>query len=130
MNSSIYIRAIASGACAAALLCAAAGVSAQSVFKHLDDEGRVTFSDQPPARPATLPRRSGRVDVNEAARRLKQARLERSLGAQPGPGELNQGGGAPSVNQRYWRRQEKLRLVVEQALRRSQETLGVQVASR
>jgi hypothetical protein len=61
---------------------------------------------------------------------LKQARLDRSLGAQPGPGELTKGSAPHAVNYRYWRRQEKLRLAVEQALRRSQETQRVQVAQR
>jgi len=130
MNSRNHLGTIAASACAVALLCAAAGVSAQSVYKEIDDEGRVTFSDRPPAKPVAIPRRSGKVDVNEAARRLKQARLERKLGAEPGPGELIPGTGARAGNYRYWRRQEKLRLVVEQALRRSQETLGVQIASR
>jgi len=69
------------------------------------------FSDQPPAR-AVAPRRGGRVDVKEAARRLKQARLDRSLGAQPGPGELTRDGGAGAGNYRYWRRQERLRVQI------------------
>ena len=130
MKSLIRMKTIASGACAAALLCAAAGVPAQTIYKSVDDDGRISFSDQPPARPAALPRRGGKVDVKEATRRLKQARLDRSLGAQPGPGELTRGGGASAGNYRYWRRQERLRVVVEQALRRSHETRGVQIASR
>ena len=40
------------------------------------------------------------------------------------------GAGAPTVNYRYWQRQEKLRIVVERALRRSNETQRLQVASR
>ena len=112
------------------LACSAADASAQSVYKEVDDEGRSTFTDRPPARPATAPRRGGKVDMKEAARRLEQTRLERRLGAQPRPGELNQGPGEPTANHRYWRRQEKLRLAVEQALRRSQETHRQQLASR
>lgn len=112
------------------LLCIAAHASAQTIYKQVDDAGRITFSDQPPARAAAIPRRDTKVDANEAARRLKQARLERRLGAQPGPGELIKRSGTSTVNHQYWRNQEKLRLVVEQALRRSQETLGVQIASR
>ena len=115
---------------AALLVCIGADASAQTIYREVDEEGRTTYSDRPPAKPAAAPRRVGKVDVNEAARRLKQARLERSLGAEPGPGELTQGTGARTVNYRYWRRQEKLRLLVERALRRSQETRGVQVASR
>ncbi len=100
------------------LACSAADASAQSVYKEVDDEGRSTFTDRPPARPATAPRRGGKVDMKDR------------LGAQPRPGELNQGPGEPTANHRYWRRQEKLRLAVEQALRRSQETHRQQLASR
>lgn len=114
----------------AALASVASGVSAQAIYKQVDDTGHIMFSDQPPARPAVTPRRGAKVEVNEAARRLKQAQLARNLGAQPVPGELNQGAGASSVNYRYWRRQEKLRLAVEQAQRRSRETLMPQIASR
>jgi hypothetical protein len=115
---------------AALLICSMADASAQAVFKEVDDEGNTTFTDRPPARRAIAPRRGGKVDMKEAARRLEQARLQRRLGAQPGPGELSQGHGAPTANYRYWQRQEKLRLAVEQALRRSQETQRQQLASR
>lgn len=115
---------------AAALVCTATCASAQTIYKELDDQGRITFSDLPPVKPAATPRRGGKVDVNEAARRLRQARLERKLGAEPMPGELTRGTGAPAPNYRYWRRQEQLRIVAERALRRSQETLRVQVAAR
>lgn len=114
----------------AALACVTSGVSAQTIYKEVNDTGHIMFSDQPPARPAVIPRRGGKVEVSEAARRLKQVQLERKLGAQPVPGELNQDAGAHSVNYRYWRRQEKLRLAVEQAQRRSRETLAPQLASR
>jgi hypothetical protein len=115
---------------AALLACSAVDAAAQTVYKDVDDEGRTSFSDQPPPRPAVRPRRGGKVDVNEAARRLKQARLERKQGAEPRAGEFTQGPGAPKANYRYWQRQEKLRLVVERALRRSNETLRLQLASR
>jgi hypothetical protein len=115
---------------AALLASIALDASAESIYKEVDEAGRTTFSDRPPARPATLPRRGGKVDMKEASRRLTQARLERSLGEQPGPGELTKGPGAPAGNYRYWRRQEKLRLVVERALRRSHETQRLQLASR
>jgi Domain of unknown function (DUF4124) len=115
---------------AALLVCSAVDAPAQSIYKQVDDEGHSTFTDQPPVKPAAAPRRGGKVDTNEAARRLKQARLERKLGAEPRPGELARNSGAPTVNYRYWKRQEKLRIAVEQALRRSNETLRPQVASR
>jgi len=115
---------------AAVLACMAASASAQSIYKVVNDEGHVTFSDQPPVKPVAIPRQAGKVDVNEAARRLRQARLQRKLGAEPMPGELTRGTGALTPNYRYWRRQEKLRIVAEQALRRSQDTLRVQVAAR
>ena len=111
-------------------MCAATCVSAQTLYKVLDDEGRATFTDQQPARPALVPRRGGKVEVNEAARRLKQAQLKRKLGAEPMPGELAQGTGARAVNHRYWRRQEKLRQVVEQAQHRSNEMQRSQIAAR
>ena len=126
----IDIGTIALAACAVALLCAAADLPAQTLYKQVDDDGRITFSDRPSAKPAAAPRRGGKVEAKEAARRLKQAQLDRNLGAQPGPGELNHSDGARTVNYRYWQRQEKLRLVVEQAQHRSRETLAPQIASR
>lgn len=111
---------------AVALACAAPCVSAQDIYRQVDDDGRITFSDLPPAKPAAAPRRGAKVEVNEAARRLKRARLDRNLGMEPQPGELNSAGGARTVNYRYWRRQEKLRLTVELAQRRASETLRPQ----
>jgi hypothetical protein len=132
MSPQRRIRSIASGLFAAALLCTTAA-TAQAIHKHIDGEGRVTYSDQQPARSALSPspRRGARqVEMNEAARRLKQAQLARSLGAEPRPGERTAGAGAGSVNYRYWQRQEKLRHVVEQAQRRSNEVRDPLVASR
>src|SRR6185503_3418335 len=113
-----------STACALALLCAAGTVSAEEIFKQVDDEGRTTFSDQPaPAPRRTIaPRRGGKVDVSEAARRLEQAQLARKHGLEPKPGEFIRVSGTRKVNYRYWQRQEKLRLAVEQAQRRSLDT--------
>jgi hypothetical protein len=107
-----------------ALLCAAGSASAQEVFKLVDEDGRTTFSDQPaPAPRRTIaPRRGGKVDVSEAARRLEQAQLARKQGLEPRPGEFIRVSGTQTLNYRYWRRQEKLRLAVEHAHRRSLDT--------
>jgi len=67
-------------------------------------------------------RRAATIDASEATRRLGQARLEREQGVAPLSGERTRGAGASALNHRYWRRQEKLRLAVEQAQRRSNET--------
>ena len=69
-------------------------------------------------------RRVAIIDTNEAARRLGQAQLQREQGAESLPGEQVQGIDVSVVNHRYWRRQEKLRRVIEQAQRRSSETRG------
>ena len=131
------VRKIVCGICAAALLCAAAGVSAQTVHKQVDAAGRITYSDQSDtprkARPtysAMSARHAATVDANEAARRLAQARLQRAQGAQPLPRELARGADANVVNHSYWQRQEKLRTVVEQAQLRYNETRRLQLAHR
>ena len=122
MNPSRRTGTFASGVCALALLCAGSA-SAQEIFKQVDEDGSTTFSDQPPPRKtAVLPRRGGKVDVSEAARRLERAQLERKQGLEPQPGEFVQVSGVRTVNYRYWKRQEKLRLAVEVAQRRSQTT--------
>ena len=127
MNPSRRLVTLASSACAVALLCAATGVSAQDVqeaFKAVDEEGRTTFSDKPPPRKtAVLPRRGGKVDVSEAAARLERAQLARKQGVEPRPGEFKLASGTRIVNYRYWQRQEKLRVALEQAQRRSQDTV-------
>lgn len=122
MNPSRRIATLASSACALALLCAAASASAQDVFKQVDEDGRTTFSDQPPRKTVVLPRRVGKVDVSEAAARLERAQLARKQGVEPRPGEFKQVSGVQTVNYRYWQRQERLRVAVEQAQRRSQAT--------
>jgi hypothetical protein len=130
---------------AAAILCAATGVSAQEVYKLVDATGNVLFTDRPsetaelqpapepaasrlPKRIAGIssPRAAAIVDAKEAARRLQQARLSHREGMEPMPGE--QAAGVP--NSRYWRRQEKLRLLVERAQRRQQETARPKLAAR
>ncbi|MEK6245697.1 MAG: DUF4124 domain-containing protein, partial [Pseudomonadota bacterium] len=150
MNSRRRVRNIVSRICAAALVCAATGVSAQTIYKQVSAVGHVTFTDQPdataarqtatdpalevtkaPARIFTISsRRAATINANEAARRLGEAQLKRKQGAEPLPGEQAQGSDASTVNHRYWWRQEKLRLVVEQAQRRSNETRLSQVALR
>ncbi len=104
--------------------------SAQEIHKHVGDDGRITYTDLPPVRRAALPQRGANVEANEAARRLKQALQERNLGAEPRPGELSKGAGARAPNYRYWLRQERNRLVLELAQRRSRETLRPQVVAR
>jgi hypothetical protein len=136
--------------CAAAFLCAAASVSAQTVHKRLDAAGRIAYTDRPDSTPSTQeptvpaldrknarapysamsPRRAAAIDANEAARRLAQAQLQRELGAEPLPGELARGSGVTVLNDRYWRRQEKLRSVVRQAQLRYDETRRSQLARR
>ena len=134
---------------AAAMLCAAAGASAQELYKLVDATGHVTFADRPDAalvpqaasepEPARLPKRiagisspraAAIVDAKEAARRLQQAQLTRSRGIEPLPGEKAQHAKEGVLSERYWRRQEKLRLLVEQAQRRANETARPQVAAR
>jgi hypothetical protein len=135
------LRNIARGVCAVALVCGAAGVSAQAIHKAIDAEGRVTYSDQPDATPtwhlATIPaldvanalarnaaissRFAATIDADEAARRLGQALLERKLGAERLPGERVHGADA-AADQRYRLRQEDLQLEVEQALHRASVT--------
>ena len=70
------------------------------------------------------------MDVGEAARRLERAQLERQQGLEPQPGEFVLVGGVQTVNYRYWKRQEKLRVAVEQAQRRSQATHRVLIRTQ
>jgi len=115
---------------ATALAVATSSVSAQTIYKSVDGHGHTRFADVPPVAVAVLSRRGATIESNEAARRLQRAQTDRRLGTEPRPGELNAGNGARAVNYRYWRRQERLRHVVEQAQRRSTETLRMQVAAR
>ena len=132
---------------AAAMLCGAAGAAAQEVHKLVDATGSITFSDRPdetgalqaapeaPRRPNRIagissPRAAALVDAKEAARRLGQAQLARTHGMEPLPGERAQHAKSGVMSERYWHRQEKLRLLVEQAQRRANETSRPQVAAR
>jgi hypothetical protein len=136
MNPRQRLRKIASSLSAAALLCAATGASAQlAVYKHVYPAGDIVYTDQPqmpplpeaapasdaPAAPARFapPRRYPLVTVSEAQRRLAQAQLKRKQGKAPLAGESVQGPGGATANYYYWRRQEKLRIEVEQAQRRA-----------
>lgn len=98
--------------CAATILCPT-GASAQTV-STLDVANALARNTAIASRPAAL------IDSKEAARRLGKARLARSQGAEPLPGERAGSAGASAVNHRYWQRQEKLRRAVEQAQGRSQ----------
>ena len=134
MNPRPHNRKIVASLCAAALVCAASGVSAQMVvvYKQVDQTGRVLYADRTevpsspdafaaedaPAASGKRPpaRRSSLVTINEAQRRLAQAELKRKQGTAPLPAERMQGSG--ELTYAYWRRQEKLRIEVEQAQRR------------
>jgi hypothetical protein len=133
---------IARGACVAALLCAAAGTSAQAIYKGIDSAGNVTYSDQPDTIPtwhlATVPaqdvknalagnhaissRRAATIDADEATRRLGQALQERKQGAERLPGERADVADPTGANHRYRTRQEDLQREVEQAVQRATRT--------
>ena len=139
MNFRRHIRTIARGFCAPALLCAAADVYAQAIYRNVDATGNIAYSNRAdalpsprveavpdpdaPKAPARISGISSRraaalVDANEAARSLRQAQMKRRQGMEPMPGERVRGSGASTLNHRYWRRQEKLRQAVENAQRR------------
>lgn len=116
---------------AIALMLAASGASSQMLYTSVSADGHKTFSDRPEEIPVIQPprapagtmaigsRRAATVNANEAQRRLVQAQQKRSEGRTPLAGEESRAGGAPVLNQRYWRRQENLRRQVEQAQQRS-----------
>jgi hypothetical protein len=137
MNARLRGRLFAASV-AAALLCAAPAASAQlAVYKSIDPEGRITYTDRhepafkladstEPEAPAAEPKRralpsrgSAVVNANEAKRRLAQAERKRKLGKEPLAGESIQGPDGTLVSYRYWQRQEKLRIEVELAQRRA-----------
>jgi hypothetical protein len=123
---------------AAVLVLATSGASAQAVYSTVSLDGRKTFSDRtetipepvldaapvadvpkaPGRRPLVSSRLSATVNAQEAERRLAQTQQKRSLGMAPLPGESVKVPGGIVVNARYWNRQEKLRIEVEQAQRR------------
>ena len=133
---------------ATVLVFSAASASAQTVRAKVDVEPRLIQSEssdasvrletdapkevekpKPRVRSMIGAQRSAAVNAAEAERRLAQAQLERQQGKEPLPGELVPG--APGqLSYRYWKRQEKLRLAVEQAQRRWNKTHGQQVSRR
>jgi hypothetical protein len=150
MNSRRCIRIAASSVCAAAFVCATAGASAQTIYKRVTLGGDITYTNQPnqaplsdtetgtepdaakaPGRRPYIPARlAAAVNANEAERRLAQAQLKRRQGIKPLPGEQVQGSNGTVLNYRYWQRQEKLRLLVEQAQQRLIQTRRPLVAAR
>jgi hypothetical protein len=136
---------------ATALVLCTASASAQTIYTSVGPDGRKTFSDRAGAMPGATgsetgpavdaqnapgrrllvsPLLSAAVDSSEAERRLAQARRKRSDGMALQPGESDRIPGGILVNERYWTRQQGLDLEVEQAQRRSNETLGLQLARK
>ena len=135
---------------AAALALCCASASAQTIFTTVSLDGHKTFSDRAEAQPdpaaEETPRTAARrtpagtmakgsrsaalVNSNEAGRRLAQSQQKRSLGRAPLPGESVKVPGGILVNARYWNRQEKQRIEVEQAQRRLNEMQRLQLASQ
>jgi len=140
--------------CAAALLCAPAGVPAQTVHNQADAAGRITYADRPDTSPSPSPlpgtttgpasnaailpasnsviasRGAAKIEANEAARSPGQAEQERRRGAVRLPVEQARGTGAGEANPRHARRQEKLRRMHEQAQRGASEVDGLLRARR
>jgi hypothetical protein len=128
--------------CAAAILCVSAGASAQSVYKQVDIDGRITYTDRPETTP--LPRAAtvsdsgvvsalarncpmtsmsaATVDFHEATRRLVRARQSRREGLEPRRGENTDDAGVRMMNKRYQRDRQRLDREVVAAQRRSNET--------
>jgi hypothetical protein len=126
----------------------AAGASAQVIFTTVDPDGHKIFSDRAgataepvleaapesdavkaPRRRSLVPSRlSATVNASEAERRLAQTQQKRRLGKSPlaGEGVHTPAGFVP--NARYWSRQQKLRVEVEQAQRRSNTLRQTQLA--
>lgn len=73
-------------------------------------------------RPRIASKRSAEINAREAERRLEQAQLNRREGAEPLPSERVQVNGTTTVSYAYWKRQEQLRLAVEKAQRRWNQT--------
>ena len=134
---------------AAVLLLATAGTTAQTIYTTVDIDGHRTFSDRPgttaelqaeaaPATEAPKPairrmigsQHAASINAKEAERRLAKAQRARARGMEPEAGELTKEAGARTVTYRYWQRQIRLRQAVEQAQRRSEETLRPQLAAR
>jgi hypothetical protein len=140
-SDSSSMQAVKTWLIALALLSIPAGAYAQ-VVNQVDDAGHATTTNRPePALPQeTVPDQPGEVSVprtvrpripsklaaeinaREAQRRLEQAQLKRKQGLEPLPGERTQVNGTTMVSYGYWRRQEQLRLAVEKAQRRWNQT--------
>lgn len=106
------IRSIAHTACAATLLAFATLTPAQQSYRQ-------AATKNAPA-----------IDAHEAAQRLSRAQLARSSGAAPLAGEQLGSGTESTVSYRYWKRQERLRLAVELAQRRANETRAPRLVAR
>jgi hypothetical protein len=137
---------------AAALLWAATGASAQlAVYKNVNPDGPAADTERteiaPPSppngaeadAPAAAPKKyryivparlAAQVNASEAKRRLEQAERKRMLGEDPLAGERIPAVHGVAVNSRYWRRQEKLRIEVDQAQRRVDATQRPLLATR
>jgi len=118
------------GVGATAIFLAAAGVQAQTVHRHVDAEGRTTFSDQameaaaPVARPGSRflsHRRSAEINANEATLRLVRAQIALSRAADAAPAQHDEDGAGKARN---LQRQAALQRVVDQAQERVDETNG------
>lgn len=128
--------------CTTALLCAAVGVSAQTIHKHTDADGHITFTDQPEDTPAPRARgapdsdvvsalnsgspmtsqSAASIDSNEAKRRLLRAQQSRRNALAPSSGVNSDVVDVTLMNQRYLRNQKSLDREVAAAQRRSNET--------
>jgi hypothetical protein len=135
---------------AAVLVLAAASASAQTIYSKVSLDGHKTFSDRPDTTPElaeeeapALTERSGRarlsplssrrgaeIDAKEATRRLAQALRKQRQGLAPLAGEQAQGSEDNVASRRYRQRQERLRVAVEQAQQRVNETLRTQLTRR
>ena len=120
---------------AAALLCAAAAASAQTVQKQVDSEGRITYTDRPEAAAADSPpvqvirprQPRGKIDKLEASRRLQQAEraMARRAGAYRGDPPMTVG----SPEERHQAKMEKLRRDLVAAQARAREVYGPDAVS-
>lgn len=128
--------------CTAAMLCAAAGASAQTIYRQVDGGGHVTFTDRTETTPlsqaapaqgsdvATALARRGpmnskdaaTVDNDEAARRLARAQKNRGEGNGPRPGETADGAMVRKLNEYYLQDKKKQDREVAAAQKRSNQT--------
>lgn len=135
MNSRRRVRNSVWRICAAAILCAAAGVSAQTIYKQVGPGGSITYTDRPDATPSPQPetvpaldvanalagktamssRGAALIDANEAARRLRQTQLEHAQDAKRLPGAQADGTDASAASDRHRRRLEERRRAIERA---------------